>query len=205
MHKLPDLPYKYSALEPYIDEQTMKIHHGKHHAGYVSNLNKALEGQNDYLNLPIKDLLVSIDKLDKKIVQTAINNGGGHANHSLFWDIMSPKKDLAPMGEFKKAFINTFSKMETFKEKFTERALTLFGSGWVFLIVDKNNKLSIKRHSFQNSPLMHSNTPILGLDVWEHAYYLKYQNKRNEYINAWWNVVNWEKVSEYFEKTVKKS
>jgi Fe-Mn family superoxide dismutase len=196
MYKLPDLPYNYSALEPYIDEQTMKLHHDKHHAGYVDKLNKALEENNKYKALSIEDLLSKASELP----QNVINNGGGHANHSLFWEIMGPSakaQDLRPSGKLAEAIKSTFGDLAGLKEKFIEKAMGVFGSGWAFLEVDKG-KLNLKKHSFQNSPLMHGKTPILGLDVWEHAYYLKYQNRRADYIKAFWNVVNWDAVAKKF-------
>lgn len=194
MFKLPKLPYSYDALEPHIDKRTMEIHHSKHHAGYVEKLNKALEGKENFLNMNVEDLLKDIDNVPESIRQGVINNAGGHANHTLFWETMSPKPKREPSGKLPEAIKGVFSSFEKFKEVFNEKALTLFGSGWVFLMVDSKGKLSCKKHSFQNSPLMHGNTPILGIDVWEHAYYLKYQNKRADYIKAWWNVVNWNQV-----------
>lgn len=202
MLKLPDLPYEYNALEPYIDEETMHLHHDKHHAGYVEKLNKALEGHTELLNKPIEKLLADVENIDEDIRQSVINNGGGHANHSLFWEILRPSEaasegGMGPSGKLAEAIDSTFGRFEDFKTKFTEKAMGIFGSGWAFLIV-KDGKLELKRHSFQNSPYMHGNVPILGLDVWEHAYYLKYQNRRAEYVEAWWNVVNWKRVSENF-------
>ena len=187
MFALPDLPYAYNSLEPYIDEETMRIHHDKHHGAYVDNLNK-LNTQ----NLGLEELLKSTD-------QKIINNLGGHLNHSFFWEVMSPNPN-APSGKVLEAINSTFESLEKFKEAFSEKAMTVFGSGWAFLIITPDKKLSLKRLSFQNSPLMHGNTPILGLDVWEHAYYLKYQNRRADYIQAWWNVVDWAKVGENFSK-----
>lgn len=198
--KLPDLPYDQTSLEPYIDKKTMQLHHGKHHAGYVEKLNKALEGQK--VSEDLNELLANTDKLDHKIRQAVINNGGGHANHSLFWTVMSPKSGQKPIGKLAEAIEAAFGDFEDFKEKFSEKALGIFGSGWAFLQA-KNGKLSLKRHSFQNSPLMHGFTPILGLDVWEHAYYLKYQNRRADYIKAWWHIVNWSQVEENFQKALK--
>lgn len=198
--ELPKLPYEYSALEPNIDARTMEIHHSKHHQGYVDKLNKALEGHPDLASKKIEELLQNINDVPEDIRQNVINNGGGHANHSLFWEIMSPGGGGAPTGDLSNEINKTFGSFDNFKKQFTEKASGVFGSGWAFLLVDKDKNLSIKRHSFQNSPLMHGNTPILGIDVWEHAYYLKYQNRRPEYIEAWWNVVNWEKVNELFLK-----
>lgn len=196
--KLPSLPYSYSSLEPHIDKETMKIHHGKHHAAYVNNLNKTLKDHPMLNKLNIEDLLKT-RILNRRLIQPVINNGGGHANHSLFWRTMTPKKSKLT-GKLLEKIEAKAGDFETFKKHFGQKALTLFGSGWVFLIVDKAGNLSIKRHSFQNSPLMHGNTPLLGLDVWEHAYYLKYQNRRAEYIKSWWNVVNWEEVSKIYQQ-----
>ena len=205
MFKLPDLPYKYSALEPHIDEQTMRIHHDKHHNGYVDNLNKALSGHNELSGKPVEKLLAEIDKVPEDIRLTVINNGGGHSNHSLFWKKMGPPPAGGgkPAGGLKDALNKHFGGFDKFKEALNEKAMTVFGSGWAFLIVTSDGSLSVKRHSFQNSPYMHGNVPILGLDVWEHAYYLKYQNRRADYVEAWWNVVNWKKVEENFKRASK--
>jgi len=206
MFTLPDLPFAHNALEPYIDEQTMRIHHGKHHQAYVDNLNKALEGIQEYKdkdNKDLEELLSNVDKVPEGKRQAVINNGGGHANHTFFWEIMNPGKGGVPEGKLAEAIETLFGSFDTFKEKFSEKAMTVFGSGWAFLILDQKGKLGLKRQSFQNSPLMHGNTPILGLDVWEHAYYLKYQNRRKEYVEAWWNVVNWEEVERRFEEAMK--
>jgi Fe-Mn family superoxide dismutase len=194
MFKLPDLRYDYGALEPHIDGETMRIHHGKHHAGYVENLNKALDGVKNTKD--VDEVLRNLDSLPEKIRQAVRNNGGGHANHTLFWEIMSPKGGK-PEGELKEAINNTFGSLETLKEKFTEAALGRFGSGWAWLVVD-NGDLEIKSTPNQDSPYLDGDTPILGVDVWEHAYYLNYQNRRADYIKAWWNVVNWDKVGEIF-------
>ncbi|HJZ05663.1 superoxide dismutase [Candidatus Amesbacteria bacterium RIFCSPHIGHO2_01_FULL_48_32] len=199
MFILPDLPYPSDALEPYIDKTTMEIHHGKHHAAYVDNLNKALAGNDKLLNLPVEELLKNLDQVPEGSRQAVINHGGGHANHSFFWTIMSPKSP-PPFGKLLEAINSTFGNIDKFKEAFTAKAMSVFGSGWAFLIKKPDGTLSLKRHSFQNSPLIHGNTPILGLDVWEHAYYLKYQNRRAEYITAWWNIVNWHAVSENFSR-----
>lgn len=204
MFKLPDLPYAYDALEPYIDKETMQLHHGKHHASYVENLNKALDGLSQFKDLSVEDLLSRIEEIPEGERQAVINHGGGNANHSHFWKIMTPKPKSKPEGELGDAINSTFDNLDSFKEKFTEKAMSVFGSGWVFLILTPDKKLKLKRQSFQNSPLMNGNTPLLGLDVWEHAYYLKYQNRRAEYIRAWWNVVNWEEVGENFVKVQNK-
>lgn len=199
--QLPKLPYEYNALEPYIDEATMHLHHKKHHQAYVDNLNKALANYPELQNKTIKELLGQIEDVPTEIRQAVINHGGGHANHSFFWEIMSPnpkQETRSPKGELADAINKSFVSFEKFKEKFTEKAMGVFGSGWAFLIKTPEGQLQLKRHSFQNSPLMHGNTPIFGLDLWEHAYYLKYQNRRAEYIDAFWNVVNWDKVGEIF-------
>jgi len=198
MFNLPSLPYDYNALEPYIDEETMKIHHDKHHATYVDNLNKALEGQNSLLGMKIEELVMSLDKVPEGIKQAVINNGGGHANHSFFWQVMRPSAGDKPTGKLAEAVISMFGSFDKFKEEFTGKAMTVFGSGWAFLIKKPDGTLALKRHSFQNSPLMHGDKPVLGIDVWEHAYYLKYQNRRKDYIDAWWNVVNWKQVEQNF-------
>ncbi len=192
--ELPKLPYDFSALEPYIDATTMEIHHGKHHAGYVTNLNTVLSGHEDLLSMPVEMLLKNLDKVPEDKKQAVINNAGGHANHSLFWQIMTPGGSVLPQGELSDAIQSTFGSLDTFQKQFTDKALSVFGSGWVFLCIS-NGKLEIKRHSFQNSPYLDGKTPLLGLDVWEHAYYLKYQNRRAEYVDAWWNVVNWKQVN----------
>jgi Fe-Mn family superoxide dismutase len=197
--ELPDLPFEYSALEPYIDEETMKFHHDKHHAAYVSSLNKLLEEHTDLSEKSIEELLHNFSDLSDDLKQGVANYGGGHANHSLFWRVMTPKPVKEPDGELAEAIDSSFGGFSQFKEKFTDKAMSVFGSGWAFLILDNKGKLSLKRHSFQNSPLMNGDTPLLGIDVWEHAYYLKYQNRRVDYINAWWNVVNWKEVFERFK------
>jgi len=202
MHNLPDLPYNYSSLEPYIDEQTMHLHHQKHHAGYVKKLNDILAKHPKLQKLSIEDLLKSINDVPESIRQSVINNGGGHANHTLFWQIMSPDGKREPEGDLKTAINKTFGGFQKFKEEFTQKSLSVFGSGWVFLIIKPGGILTVKRHSFQNSPIMHGNTPILGLDLWEHAYYLKYQNQKAKYIEAWWNIVDWEKVEKLYQQTV---
>ena len=204
MFTLPKLPYRHTALEPHIDEKTMRIHHGKHHAAYVDNLNKALEGYKELSAKPIEKLLFEIDKVPQVIRQAVINHGGGNANHSLFWKIMRPPPAGRgePQGGFLKTIKKEFSSLEKFKEQFTQKAMSVFGSGWAFLVVTPSKSLTLKRHSFQNSPYIYGNIPILGLDVWEHAYYLKYQNRKADYIEAWWNIVNWEQVAKNFDNAV---
>jgi len=196
MFTLPDLPYDYDALEPFIDKETMTIHHDKHHGAYVDNLNKLLEPYPQFYEKSIETILSNLDDLPADIKQGVINNGGGHANHSFFWNIMASEADSSPPSEELKDAINsTFGSIDIFKEEFTTKAMGVFGSGWAFLILTPDKKLSLKKHSFQNNPLSDDNVPILGIDVWEHAYYLKYQNRRAEYIRAWWNIVNWQEVA----------
>ncbi|CAM3713220.1 superoxide dismutase [Alicyclobacillus pomorum] len=197
-HELPPLPYAYNALEPHIDEQTMQIHHDRHHATYVNNLNAALEGHADLQNKPLEELLASLDSVPEKIRTAVRNNGGGHANHTLFWEIMSPNGGGQPTGALADAINSTFGSFENFKAEFTKAATGRFGSGWAWLVVD-NGKLAITSTPNQDNPIMEGKTPILGLDVWEHAYYLKYQNKRPDYIAAFWNVVNWAEVNKRYE------
>lgn len=192
------LPYSYDALEPHIDARTMEIHHSKHHAAYVSKLNKALEDHPDLAQKDVKDLLADYANLPDSARQAVINNGGGHVNHTLFWQIMAPQSGGAPKGELADAIAKEFGSFDAFKEKFSNAALTRFGSGWAWLAVDQNGKLHVTSTANQESPLMVGQTPILGLDVWEHAYYLNYQNRRPDYVAAWWNVVNWDAVSQFF-------
>lgn len=202
--ELPKLPFEYSALEPYIDKETMTIHHTKHHQTYVDNLNKALEAYPEYYERDIEDILKNHEDLPSEIKQAVINNGGGHYNHSFFWKIMIPGQSAsAPAGQLKEALEKNFGSFDNFKGEFSAKAMGVFGSGWAFLILNKNNNLELKRHSFQNTPIMSGNAPIIGIDVWEHAYYLKYQNKRAEYIDAWWNVVNWEEAEKNFNNASK--
>ena len=193
-YTLPDLPYAMDALAPSIDAQTMEIHHDKHHAGYVSKLNAALEGTSGLAEMPVEDLMRNLSKVpaDK---QTAVrNNGGGHANHSLFWTVMKPGGGGEPTGELKSAIDSAFGSYAAFKEQFEDAAKTRFGSGWAWLTVD-GGSLKVESTPNQDTPLMEGRTPILGLDVWEHAYYLNYQNKRPDYVSAFWNVVNWNEVA----------
>ena len=190
---LPDLPYAFDALAPHIDARTMEIHHDKHHAGYTNNLNKAVEGT-EMENKSIEEILaVGADELP-----TAVrNNGGGYHNHSLFWQVMGPNGGGQPSGELAQAIDSAFGGFDTFKEEFAKAAATRFGSGWAWLVVD-GGKLAVTSTPNQDSPVMEGKTPILGLDVWEHAYYLNYQNKRPDYIDAWWKVVNWDQVAENY-------
>jgi Fe-Mn family superoxide dismutase len=197
--ELPPLPYDYAALEPSIDEQTMRIHHDKHHGTYVNNLNAALENQPNLQGKSIEELLRDINSVPENIRTAVRNNGGGHANHSMFWEIMAPNAGGQPSGALAEAINSSFGGLDAFKEQFTKAATTRFGSGWAWLLAD-GGRLEITSTANQDSPLMEGRVPILGLDVWEHAYYLKYQNRRPEYINAWWNVVNWNAVADRFNR-----
>ena len=196
-HTLPALPYAHDALEPHIDTQTMEIHHGKHHQGYVNNLNAALEGHDDLAKLDVEELLRNIDDVPEDIKQAVINNGGGHANHSLFWSIMSPNGGEPSSGEVRDAINSAFGSLDAANEEFTTAATKRFGSGWAWLVIGDNG-LEIYSTANQDSPLMQGHTPILGIDVWEHAYYLNYQNRRPDYVEAWKNVVNWNRVNELY-------
>lgn len=199
MFTLPDLPYSHDALEPYIDAQTMELHHGKHHQAYVDKLNAALEGS-DMLEKSIEEVLQNLDQLPQD-KQTAVrNNGGGHYNHSLFWQWMAANVGGEPQGELADAISASFGSLNAFKEEFAAAAVGRFGSGWVWLTRDGQTGLKISSTPNQDSPIMEGIEPLLGLDVWEHAYYLKYQNKRPDYIEAWWNVVNWQEVENRFKK-----
>jgi Fe-Mn family superoxide dismutase len=193
-YKLPTLPYGYDALEPHIDARTMEIHYTKHHQGYVNKLNAALEGHDNLQDIPIAELLGKLNDVPEKIRTAVRNNGGGHANHSLFWEIMSPDGGGQPEGDLSKAIDSAFGDFASFGKQFTEAATTRFGSGWAWLVVSKG-KLSVESTPNQDSPLIEGKVPILGLDVWEHAYYLNYQNRRADYVTAWWNLVNWEEVA----------
>ncbi|USG64753.1 superoxide dismutase [Brevibacillus ruminantium] len=197
-HQLPELPYAHNALEPHIDTQTMEIHHGRHHATYVNNLNAALEAHADLQSKSVEELISNLDALPEGIRTAVRNNGGGHANHTLFWEILSPNGGGEPTGALADAINSAFGSFDNFKAEFAKAATTRFGSGWAWLIVD-GGKVAITSTPNQDSPIMEGKTPILGLDVWEHAYYLKYQNKRPDYIGAFWNVVNWDEVSKRYE------
>ena len=194
-HELPALPYAHDALEPHIDARTMEIHHGKHHQAYVNNLNKALEGHADLQGKSIEDLLKNLNAIPESIRTAVRNNGGGHANHSLFWPCMSPNGGGEPSGELGEAINAAFGSLASFKEQFGKAAATRFGSGWAWLCADSSGGLVVTSTPNQDNPLSEGLTPILGLDVWEHAYYLNYQNRRPDYVAAWWNVVNWEQVA----------
>ncbi|ANC01963.1 MULTISPECIES: superoxide dismutase [Pseudomonas] len=201
-HTLPALPYAYDALEPHIDTQTMEIHHSKHHQTYVNNLNAAIEGT-EWAEWPIDKLVGAVKQLPEKLQGAVINQGGGHANHALFWTVMSPKGGGQPQGQVAQAIDTQLGGFEAFKEAFTKAALTRFGSGWAWLSVTPAKTLVVESSGNQDSPLMHGNTPILGLDVWEHAYYLKYQNRRPEYIGAFYNVVDWTEVERRYLEALK--
>lgn len=196
-HPLPKLTYSYDALEPYIDARTMELHYSKHHQSYVDKLNQALQEYPEFQSMSIEELLVAIDRLPESIRRTVGNNGGGHANHTLFWLIMGPNEGGEPDGALADDIERTFQSFSSFKQQFTDAALARFGSGWAWLSLDPEGKLVIESTPNQASPLTHGHKPILGLDVWEHAYYLKYQNRRAEYVDAWWNVVNWTNVSKW--------
>jgi Fe-Mn family superoxide dismutase len=195
-HKLPNLGYAYDALEPHIDAETMEIHHGKHHAGYVKKLNSALESSEQLQSLSLHELLSDIRVVPEDIRQAVRNNGGGHHNHSLFWKVISPGGDRRPGGDLSEAIDEQFESFDAFRERFSQAALSRFGSGWAWLGINTSGQLEVLSTANQDSPLMHAIEPILGLDVWEHAYYLKYRNRRADYVQAWWNVVNWSAVSE---------
>lgn len=199
-YELPQLPYSADALEPHIDKETMQIHHGKHHNAYVTNLNNAIEGHPDLQNKSIEDLISDLNSVPENIRAAVRNNGGGHANHSLFWQLLSPSGGGEPKGAVGEAINSTFGSLDKLKEEFTAAALTRFGSGWAWLVVDKAGNLKVTSTPNQDSPLMEGETPILGLDVWEHAYYLKYQNRRPDYVGAFWNVVDWDKVNSLYEQ-----
>lgn len=198
-HQLPALPYEFAALEPHIDAMTMEIHHDRHHATYVNNLNAAIEGKAELESKTIEELLRDINSVPENIRTAVRNNGGGHHNHSLFWTILSPNGGGAPTGAIADAITEKFGSFDKFKEEFNKAATTRFGSGWAWLVLDQNKELMIYSTPNQDSPLMDGNTPVLGLDVWEHAYYLKYQNKRPDYISAFWNVVNWDEVNNRYQ------
>jgi superoxide dismutase, Fe-Mn family len=198
-YSLPDLPYDYAALEPHLSGQILELHHDKHHAAYVNNLNTALEKYPELQQKSIEDLLKGINTVPEDIRTAVRNNGGGHANHTLFWELMGPGKGGTPSGALGEAITSSFTSFDSFKEQFAKAAVGRFGSGWAWLI-DAGGKLVIESSANQDSPLMEGKKALLGLDVWEHAYYLKYQNRRPDYITAWWNVVNWDTVAKRFGK-----
>lgn len=196
-HELPPLPYPYEALEPTIDTMTMQIHHDKHHAAYTTNLNNAIAGT-EFESLPVEELLAKLDSVPEKIRTVVRNNGGGYVNHNLFWQVMSPNAGGAPKGALAKAIEQAFGSFEEFKSQFSAAAIGRFGSGWAWLAVKPDGGLALYSTANQDSPYMQGDTPILGLDVWEHAYYLKYQNRRPEYVSNWWSVVNWDVVEKAY-------
>jgi Fe-Mn family superoxide dismutase len=193
-HSLPPLPYPTDALEPHIDKQTMEIHHGKHHAAYVTNLNAALEKHPELQSKSVEDLLRNLNTVPEDIRTAVRNNGGGHVNHTMFWQIMGPRAGGAPTGAIADAITGSFGSFDAFKEQFTKAGIGRFGSGWAW-VIDQGGKLAIESTANQDSPLMEGKKAVFGLDVWEHAYYLKYQNRRPDYIGAWWNVVNWAEIN----------
>jgi Fe-Mn family superoxide dismutase len=195
-YSLPQLPYPYDALEPYIDKTTMEIHHTKHHQAYINNLNSALEKYPEFHNLELEEILRNLNQLPEEIRTAVRNNGGGHYNHSLFWEIMKPNRGGEPKGKLKEEIEKNFGSFEEFKKLFSETAIKHFGSGWAWLVITSDKKLKVYSMLNQDSPLMNGDIPIMGIDVWEHAYYLKYQNRRAEYVEAWWHVVNWDKIEE---------
>lgn len=200
-HELPPLPYAYDALEPYIDKMTMEIHYTKHHGGYVNNLNKALENQADLQKLSVAELLSNLGQVPENIRTTVRNNGGGHLNHSMFWKLMK-KGGGEPSGALADAIQKGFGSYADFRQKFTAAALSRFGSGWAWLMV-KGGKLVVESTANQDNPVIDGGLPVLGLDVWEHAYYLKYQNRRNEYIESWWHLINWEQVAQNYHEAAR--
>lgn len=195
--ELPQLPYAYDALEPHIDKETMNIHHTKHHNTYVTNLNNALEGNEELLSKSVEEIISNLGNVPEPVRMAVRNNGGGHANHSLFWQLISPNGGGEPTGELAEAINNKFGSYNNFKEEFAKAATTRFGSGWAWLVVNEG-ELEVTSTPNQDSPLMEGKKPILGLDVWEHAYYLNYQNRRPDYINSFWNIVNWDEVSKLY-------
>lgn len=199
MFTVPDLPYGYNALEPYIDEETMRLHHDKHHAAYVNNLNAALEKHPEWFDKTIEQIVTELDAIPDDVRNAVRNNGGGHANHSFFWTIMSAGDEGKPEGPLADAITNKFGSLESFQEQLEKAGASQFGSGWAWLVV-ANGQLEIISTPNQDSPLTEGKTPILGVDVWEHAYYLKYKNARADYLKAWWNVVNWKEVTNRFER-----
>ena len=196
--ELPPLPYAHDALEPHIDARTMEIHHGKHHAAYVNNLNAALEAHPTLLNKGIEDLVRNLDAVPEAVRTTVRNNGGGHANHSMFWTLMGAGQGGAPKGDVAKGIDKAFNSFEAFKEVFAKAAMGRFGSGWAWLVTETGGGLKIVSTGNQDTPVSDGQSPVLGLDVWEHAYYLKYQNRRADYVSAWWNVVNWGEVDRLY-------
>jgi len=198
--ELPPLPYDYSALEPYIDTQTMQLHHDKHHQTYVTNLNNALKDQSQFASVSLEDLMRRINEVPESIRTAVRNNGGGHINHTMFWQIMKPNGGGEPTGALASAIQDTFGSFDAFKAAFNDAGVKRFGSGWAWLVLDRNGKLSVTSTANQDNPQTDGLYPVMGNDVWEHAYYLKYQNRRPDYLNAWWNVVNWDEVARRYEQ-----
>jgi superoxide dismutase, Fe-Mn family len=201
--ELPPLPYDYAALEPHIDTQTMQIHHDKHHAAYVNNLNTALEKHADLQSKSPEDLIRDLNSLPEDIRTAVRNNGGGHVNHTMFWQIMGPNAGGEPTGEVANAIKSAFGDFNAFKEQLNKAGMGRFGSGWAWLIVDGSGAVKITSTANQDNPMMEGQRPVLGVDVWEHAYYLKYQNRRADYLNAWWNVINWAEVNKRYAQMKK--
>jgi Fe-Mn family superoxide dismutase len=198
--ELPPLPYDYSALEPYIDTQTMQLHHDKHHQAYVTALNNALKDQAQFASLSLEELMRRINEVPESIRTIVRNNGGGHINHTMFWQIMKPNGGGEPTGAIASAIQSAFGSFDAFKTAFNDAGVKRFGSGWAWLILDSSGKLQITSTANQDSPFTDGNYPVMGNDVWEHAYYLKYQNRRPDYLNAWWNVVNWDEISRRYQQ-----
>lgn len=202
--ELPTLQYDFDALEPYIDKQTMEIHHGKHHQTYVNKLNAAIKGIMELENNSLEELLSNLDAVPTEVRTAVRNNGGGHMNHTLFWEVIAPNKEQAvPSGKLADAINETFGSISTFEQKFSDAATTRFGSGWAWLVVNQNGKLEVTSTPNQDNPIMEGKTAILGLDVWEHAYYLNYQNRRPDYIKSFFNIINWDAVAEKYEQATK--
>ncbi len=198
--ELPPLPYGYDALEPYIDAQTMQLHHDKHHAAYVNNLNAAVQNNAQFSSASVEDIVKRINEVPENVRTAIRNNGGGHANHSMFWQIMKPNGGGEPTGELASAISQAFGSFDAFKTAFNDAGTKRFGSGWSWLVLDKSGKLQVTSTANQDSPFMEGLFPVMGNDVWEHAYYLKYQNRRPEYLAAWWNVVNWDEVARRYSQ-----
>lgn len=199
-HTLPELPYAYNALEPFIDEETMKIHHDKHHLAYVNNLNTALEKYPDLFSKSAEDLIIDLNSIPEDIRTSVKNNAGGHLNHTMFWHIMSPNSGGQPTGKLSEEINKTFGSFEEFQNKFNDTGLKRFGSGWVWLVLSKEGKLDIISTANQDNPMSDGHFTIMGNDVWEHAYYLKYKNMRADYLKAWWNVVSWQEIEKRFNE-----
>ena len=197
-YELPPLPYDYNALEPYIDEETMHLHHDKHHQAYVNNLNTALQGQSQFENMSVDDLMRNINSVPESIRTAVRNNGGGHANHSMYWQIMKPNGGGEPTGDLANAINSAFGSFDQFKAAFNDAGAKRFGSGWAWLVIGADGKLAVTSTANQDSPLIDGQYPVMGNDVWEHAYYLKYQNRRPDYLAAWWNVVNWDEIAKRY-------